>query len=80
MANQDSALKSKDTALHINVHIVKAVVFLVVIYGCENWTIKKDEHQRIDTFELCYLRRILRIPWTAGISNLPILNEISPEY
>ena len=80
MTNLDSILKRRDVTLPTKVRLVKAVVFPVVMYGCENWTIKKDEHQRIDTFELCYLRRILRIPWTAGISNLPILNEISPAY
>ena len=80
MTNLDSISKSRDMTLLTKVHLVKAVVFPVVMYGCENWTIKKDEHQRIDTFELCYLRRILRIPWTAGISNQSIIKEISPEY
>ena len=62
------------------VHLVKTVVFLVVMYGCEIWTIKKAEHQRIDAFELCCWRRLLRVPWTAKRSNQSIINEISPEY
>ena len=63
-----------------NVHLVKAVVFPVVMYGCESWTIKKDEHQRTDAFELWCWRRLLRVPWTAWRSNQSILKEISPEY
>ena len=62
------------------VHLVKAMVFPAVMYGCESWTIKKAEHQRIDVFELWYWRRLLRVPWTAGRSNQSILKEISPEY
>ena len=78
MANQDSALKSKDIALPIKVHIVKAMVFLVVMYGCERWTIKKAEWQRIDGFKLWCWRRLLRVPWTARRSNQSILKEINP--
>ena len=66
--------------LPTQVHLVKAVVFPVVMYGCESWTIKKAEHQRIDVFELCCWRRLLRVPWIAGRSNQSILKEISPEY
>ena len=76
MTNLDSLLKSRDFTLPTKVRLVKAMVFPVVIYGC----IKKAEHRRIDTFELWCWRRLLRIPWTAGISNLSILKEISPEY
>ena len=78
MTNLDSILKSRDITLPTKVHLVKAVVFLVVMYGCESWTIKKAEHQRIDTFELWRWRRLLRVPWTARRSNQSILKEISP--
>ena len=73
-----SILKSRDITLPAKVHLVKALVFPVVRYGCENWTIKKAEHQRIDVFELWCWRRLLRVPWTAKISNKSILKEISP--
>ena len=80
MTNLDSILKIRDITLPTKVHLVKAVVFPVVMYGCESWTIKKAEHQRIDAFELwCWIRR-LGIPWTARRSNQSILKEISPEY
>ena len=80
MTNLDSILKSRDITLSTKVYLVKAMVFLVVIYGCENWTIKKAECQRIDAFELWCWRRLLRVPWTARRSNQSILKEISPEY
>ena len=80
MTNLDSILKSRDITLPTKVHLVKAVVFPVVMCGCESWTIKKAEHQRIDTFELWYWRRLLRVPRTARRSNQSILKEISPEY
>ena len=80
MTNLDSILKSRDITLPTEVHLVKAMVFSVVMYGCESWTIKKAEHQRIDAFELWYLRRLLRVPWTAKRSNQSILKEISTEY
>ena len=80
MRNLDSVLKSRDIALLTKVLIVKAVVFPVVMYRHESWTIKKAEHQRIDTFELWYWRRLLRVPWIARRSNQSILKEISPEY
>ena len=80
MTNLDSILKIGDITLPAKVHLVKAMVFLVVVYGCESWTIKKAEHQRIDAFELWCWRRLLRIPWTARRSNQSILKEISPEY
>ena len=80
MTNLDSILKSGDITLPTKVHIVKAMVFPVVMYGCESWTIKKAEHQRIDAFELWCLRRPLRVPWTAKRSNQSIQKEISPEY
>ena len=80
MTNLDSILKSRDITLPTKVHLVKAVVFPVVMYGCESWTIKKAEHQRIDAFELWCWKRLLRIPWTARRSNQSILKEISPEY
>ena len=80
MTNQDSTLKSRDMTLPTKVSLVKAMVFPVVMYGCESWTIKKAEPQRIDAFELCCWRRLLRVPWTAGRSNQSILKEISPEY
>ena len=80
MTNLDSILKSRDTTLPTKVHLVKAMVFPVVIYGCESWTIKKSECQRIDAFELWCWRRLLRVPWTARRSNQYLLKEISPEY
>ena len=80
MTNLDSILKSRDITLPTKVHLVKAMVFPVVTYGCESWTIKKAEHQRIDAFELWCWRRILRVPWTARRPNQSILKEISPEY
>ena len=80
MTNLDSILKSRDISLPTKVHLVKAMVFLVVIYGCESWTIKKAEHQRIDAFELWCWTGLLRVPWTARRSNQSILKEISPEY
>ena len=80
MTNLDSILKSRDITLPTKVHLVKAMVFPVAMYGCENWTIKKAEHQRIDAFELWCWRRLLRVPWTARRSNQSILKEISPEY
>ena len=76
----DSILKSRDITLPKKVCLVKAMVFPVVMYGCESWTIKEAEHQRIDGFELCSWRRLLRVPWTARRSNQSILKEISPEY
>ena len=75
-----SVLKSRDMTLPTQVHIVKAMIFPVVMHACESWTIKKAEHQRIDVFELWYWRRLLRIPWTARRSNQSILREINPEY
>ena len=78
MTNLDSMLKSRDITLPTNVHLVKAMVFPVVMYGCESWTIKKAECQRIDDFELWCWRRLLRVPWTARRSNQSILKEISP--
>ena len=80
MTNLGSILKSRDIALSTKVHLVKSLVFPVVIYGSENWTIKKAERRRIDAFELWCWRRCLRVPWTARRSNQPILNEINPEY
>ena len=80
MTNLDSILKSKGIALPTEVHLVKAMVFPVVMYGCVSWTIKKAEHQRIDAFELWCWRRLLRVSWTARRSNQSILKEISPEY
>ena len=80
MTNLDSILKSRDIILPTIVHLVKAVFFPIVTYGCENWTIKKAEHQRIDAFELWCWRRLLRVPWIARRSNQSILKEISPEY
>ena len=79
MTNLDSMLKSRDITLPTKVRLVKAMVFPVVMYGCERWTIKKAERQRIDAFELCCWRRLLRDPWTARRSNQSILKEISPE-
>ena len=78
MSNLDSILKSRDIILPIKVHLAKAMVFPVVMYGCETWTVKKAEHQRIDAFELWCWRRLLRVPWTARRSNQSILKEISP--
>ena len=78
--NLDSIFKSRDITLSTKVHLVKAMVFPVVMYGYESWTIKKGEHRRIDAFELCCWRRLLRVPWTARRSNQSILKEISPEY
>ena len=78
MTNLDSILKSRDITLPTKAHLVKATVFLVVVYGCESWTIKKAEHQRIDAFELWCWRRLLRVPWSARRSNQSILKEISP--
>ena len=79
MTNLDSILKSRDITLPTKVHLVKAMVFPVVMYGCESWTVKKAEHQRIGAFELWCWRRLLRVPWTARRSNQSILKEISPE-
>ena len=78
MTNLDSILKIRDITLPTKVHPVKAMVFPVVMYECESWTVKKTEHQRIDAFELCCWRRLLRVPWTARRSNQSILKEISP--
>ena len=80
MTNLDSILKSRDITLSTKVCLVKALVFLVVIYGCDSWTIKKAEHRRIDAFELWCWRRLLREPWTARRSNQSILKEISPGF
>ena len=79
MTNLDSILKSRDITLMTKVHLVKAMVFPVVMYGCESWTLKKAERRRIDAFELWCWRRLLRVPWTARRSNQSILKEISPE-
>ena len=80
MTNLDSVLKSRDITLLTKVHLVKVMVFPVVMYGCESWTIKKGEHQRIDAFELWRWIRLLRVPWTARRSNQSVLKEISLEY
>ena len=80
MTNLDSILKSRDITLSTKVHLVKAMVFPVVMYGCESWTIRKVENRRIDAFELWCWRRLLRVPWTVRRSNQSILKEISPEY
>ena len=80
MSNLDSILKSRDITLLTKVHVAKAMVFPVVMYGCESWTVKKAERQRIDAFELWSWRRLLRVSWTARRSNQSILKEISPEY
>ena len=80
MTNLDSILKDRDITLPTKIHLVKAMIFPVVMYGCESWTVKKTEHQRIDAFELWCWRRLLRVPWTARRSNQSILKEISPEY
>ena len=79
MTNLDSILKSRDTVLLTEVPVVKPMVFPVVVYGCESWTINKAEHRRMEAFELWGWRRLLRVPWTAGRSNQSILKEISPE-
>ena len=76
----ESTLKGRDFTLLIKVHIVQAMVFPVVVYGCDSWTIKKAEHRRIDAFELWCWKRVLRVPWTVRISNQSILKETSPEY
>ena len=78
MTKLDSILKSRDITLLTKVHVVKAMVFPIVVYGCKSWTIKKAEHQRIDAFELWCWRRLLQVPWTARRSNQSILKEISP--
>ena len=78
MTNLDSVLKSRDITLSTKVHLVKATVFAVVMYGCESWTVRKAEHQRIDAFKLWCRRRLLRVPWTARRFNQSILKEISP--
>ena len=78
ITNPDSIFKSRDITLPTKVHLIKAIVFQVVIYGCESWTVKKAECQRIDAFELWYWRRLLRVPWTARRSNQSILKEVSP--
>ena len=80
MTNLDSIFKSRDITLPTKVHLVKAMFFPLVMYGCESWTVKKAERQRIDAFELWSWRRLLRVPWTARRSNQSILKEISPEY
>ena len=80
LTNLDSNLKSRDITFPTKVHIVKAMVFLIVTYGSESWTIKNVEHQKIDAFELWCWRRLLRLPWTAGRSNQSILKEINSEY
>ena len=80
MTNLDRILKSRDFTLPIKGHLVKAMVFPAVMYGCKSWTKKKAEHQRIDAFELWCWKRLFRVPWTVRRSNLSILKEISPEY
>ena len=80
MTNLDSILKSSSIALSTKVHLVKAMVFPVVMYGCESWTIKKAEHLRMDVFELWWYKRLLRVPWTSRRSHQSVLKEISPEY
>ena len=80
MTNLSSMLKSKDIALPAKVHLVKVMVFPVVVYGCESWTVKKAEQQRTDAFELWCWKRLLRVPWTARKSNQSILKEMNPEY
>ena len=80
MTNLDTILKSRDITLPTKVHLVKAMVFPVVMYGCESWTVKKAEPGRIDAFELWCWRRLLRVPWTAKRSNQSILKETNPEY
>ena len=78
MTNLDNILKNRDISLSTKVHLVKAMVFPMVMYECESWTVKKAEHERIDAFELWYWRRLMRVPWTARRSNQSILKEISP--
>ena len=80
MTNLDSILKNRDITLSTEDHLVKGMVFPVVMYGCECWTVKKGERRRIDAFELWCWRRLLRVPWTARTANQSILKEISPEY
>ena len=80
MTNLDSIFKRRGITSPINVHLVKAMVFPVAMYGCESWTVKKDEHRSIDAFELWFWRRLLRVPWTARRSNQSILKEISPGF
>ena len=80
MSNIDSIFKSRDITLLTKVRLVKAMIFLVVMYGCESWTVKEAEHRRIDAFELWCWRRLLRVPWTARRSNQSVLKEISPKY
>ena len=80
MTNLDSILKSRDITLPTKVCLVKALVFPVVMYGCESWTVKNSERRRIDAFELWCWRRLLRVPWTAGRSNQSILKNLNPEY
>ena len=80
MTNLDSILKSRDITLPTKVHLVKAMVFPVVMYGCESWTIKKAEHRRIDAFELWCWKRVFKVPWTTRRSNQSILKGVSPEY
>ena len=80
MTNLDSVLKSKDIILLTNIHVIKAMIFPVVMYECDSWTIKKAEHQRIDAFKLWCWRRLLRVSWTARKSNQSILKGINPEY
>ena len=80
ITNLDSLLKSRDISLSTKVRLVKVMVFPVVMYGCESWTVKKAEHRRIDAFELCCWRRLLRVPWTARRSNQSILKEIQPVH
>ena len=80
MTNLDSILKNRDITLPTKVHLVKVMVFPVVMYGCESWIIKKAERQRIYAFELWCWKRLLKVPWTARRSNQPILKEITPEY
>ena len=80
MTNLDIILKSRDMTLPTKVVLVKAMFFPVVMHGCESWTVKKAEHQRIDAFELWYWRRLLKVPWTTSRSNQSILKEVSPEY
>ena len=80
MTNLDSILKSRDISLSTKVHLLKAMVFPVVMYGCESWTVKKAECRRIDAFELRCWRKFLRVPWTAKRSNQSILKEINPNY
>ena len=80
MTNLDSILKSRDITLPTKVHLVKSMIFPVVLYGCDSWIIKKAEHRRIDAFELWCWRRLLRVSWTTQRSNQSVLKEISPEY